>query len=299
VRSQLRVLQVALSMYEADQRRLPVGSPRLDDDDAPWLFAALLCPPALGGGVNAPYLDWRPEAIGLLQTGVGAPLVRPLAPDEWDRLRDPAFLRAHGPDDAEALVLLDPWGHPFHGRSWAKLRAAEHERLLHAPWLRGPFDALPARDGAQPPVAHLVEDRPHAAHGWDLWSAGPNGVNEYGAACSDDVTTWTAHDEPSCTCSFAWAFTRRRWAGAGVLALTGGLFAAGGLGLLVRARARRPTRKSQGPSIGLRARTSAARCAFCHASDRRTPLLACTACGAGLHLDCWHDAGACPTLGCA
>lgn len=294
-RAQLARLQTALEMYRADERRDPVGSPRLDDDDAPWLFAALLCPPALGGGSRGPYLHWRPTDVGLLQTGVGAPLVRPLSADEQARLRDrdPEFLRAHGPESTSALVLLDPWGRPIHGRSWARLRDVDRDRLEREPWLRGPFDDVPAQPDAQAPIAHVVEDRPHD-RGWDLWCDGANGVNEYGAPCSDDVTSWSP-ERLSCACRPAWVPAPTR-GGAGLVALTGALGVVGGLGAARRRRSRRVTKPAR---LDVRTRSAPGRCAFCHASDRRSPLLACTGCGAGLHLDCWHDAGACPTLGCA
>ncbi len=220
--------------------------------------------------------------------------MRPLQPDELDRLRDPAFLRAHAPDGPSALVLLDPWGQPYHGRSWARLRPADRERLEREPWRRGPFDALPARAEARAPIAHAVEDRPHDDDGWDLWSDGPNGVNEYGAACSDDVTSWEPDTAVSCGCQPAWIAAADRH-GAGALVLAGALGLAGGLGL---ARRRRRGPAPRGPRVALRARTRPGRCAFCHDAEAGA-LLACTACGAGLHLDCWRDAGACPTLGCA
>ena len=38
------------------------------------------------------------------------------------------------------------------------------------------------------PVAGPVPDRPHHISGVDVWSSGPNGVNEYGAG--DDVANW-------------------------------------------------------------------------------------------------------------
>src|SRR5690606_17229706 len=143
-RSRLRVLQVALSMYEGDHRRTPRGSPRLDDDDAPWLCAALLFAPEAGGGLNAPYVDWRPDDLGVLQRGgVGGPAVRPLTYAEQEQVRDLAFQRAHGPESDAPLVLLDGYGRPIHARSWAGVRAAEVERLRRTPWRRGPFHHLP------------------------------------------------------------------------------------------------------------------------------------------------------------
>ncbi len=295
MRSRLVQLQVALAMYEADHGRYPLGSSRLDDDDAPWLFVALTYPPSLGGGANAPYVDW-PQRVGVLQTGVGAPVARPLTPAERGRLRDPAFLAAHAPGGPTALVFLDDWGRPLHGRSWARLRLADHERLEREPWVRGPFDALPAPSEAPAPIAHTVEDRPHTDDfGWDLWSAGANGVNEYGASCSDDVTSWPA-DAPAADCSCGRGWTSSRARGGGLLALTGVL---GAVGLIARVRLRRAHAPKAPPRVDLHPRAATTRCAFCHATDRRTPLVACSGCGAGLHVDCWGDAGACPTLGCA
>ena len=43
--------------------------------------------------------------------------------------------------------------------------------------------------------------------------------------------------------------------------------------------------------------SGALRCAFCHGAPEER-LLACPACGALLHAECWSTAGVCPTLGC-
>lgn len=131
-------------------------------------------------------------------------------------------------------------------------------------------------------------DRPRTEHGWDLWTEGENGVNEYGAACSDDVTSWEPDLREACGCRPAWVPAPGR-AGQGLAALAG-LGLLGGLGAWrLRGRRSRP--------VEVRGASPRARCAYCHQDARA--LLACTRCGTGLHLDCWSDLGRCPTLGCA
>ena len=44
--------------------------------------------------------------------------------------------------------------------------------------------------GAGPPVVGGIKDQIHAPDRYDIWSNGPNGVNEYGFTGSDDVTSW-------------------------------------------------------------------------------------------------------------
>ncbi len=95
----------------------------------------------------------------------------------------------HGPRGARPLVLLDRWGRPYHYREWASVAAPLKDALVAAPRQRSGFVAAPG-DPGDPPVAGPVADFPHDLAGIELWSDGPNLVNEFGHG--DDVATWRA-----------------------------------------------------------------------------------------------------------
>lgn len=203
-RAQLGTLQLAISAYDADVRRLPRLAPRsgppagLLRDDGPALFAALQNDPtpALGGGPNAQYVKveigvgrvvdrTRLEAatMGLDgETGVVA-----LGASELSQASTAAYQRLHLPHGAEPLVFLDPWGNPWHYREWGSVPAALKDPLTLHPVTRSGFVAAPGEPG-DAPVAGPVDDAPHDPYRYDLWCNGPNGVNEFGAG--DDVSSW-------------------------------------------------------------------------------------------------------------
>jgi len=222
-RSQINAIKAALSMYESDQGRYPRLAPRAsapgnDDpfqDDAPALYAGLMNRPTLtlGGGQNAPYLvDWKPEFIGKLNTTYLAPSnmgndwsstdpwgVTLLEPDEYALVNQPNFQDNLGPQDNPTLVLLDPWGHPYHYREWASLRQSYKDgvspggsspktRGITAP--TGGFAGSQYYQGDPPRNLTNLPDFPHNPQQFDVWSNGPNGVNEFGHPDSDDVTSW-------------------------------------------------------------------------------------------------------------
>ncbi len=129
-RGQLGTLQLAISAYDADTRRLPRLAPRtgppagLLRDDGPALFAALQneATPALGGGPASQYVKveigigrvvdrTRLEAatMGLDgETGVVA-----LGASEMSQASTAAYQALHLPGSAEPLVFVDPWGNPM------------------------------------------------------------------------------------------------------------------------------------------------------------------------------------------
>lgn len=200
VLSELRLLESALSMYDADTRRLPRIAPRTAPgvfrDDGPALTAALHNAPleSLGGGPSAPYLRGtiklgvvldrtrlEPDTMG--QDGVLG--VVELSEADMQRAATAEFQTAHGPRSAEPLVFVDYWGAPIHYREWASVPSAVTGPLTSTPVLRSGF-SLPPGSGEDPPVAGPVPDVPYGRY--QLWSNGPNGINEFGAG--DDVASW-------------------------------------------------------------------------------------------------------------
>jgi len=202
--AQLQALNSALSMYRADLRISPKGQQgtRPDEllrDHGPYLYAALMNKPTpeLGGGPSAPYVKGKELSVGvILDRAVleAAPMgsdgetwARALEQDELTRAVLPEFQRAHGPDQSEPLVFLDPWGNPFHCRIWTGVRGSLQSQLVRTPAQRSGFELAPHVSGPAP-ISGPVPDHPHSLGEIDIWSNGPNGINEYGAG--DDVRSW-------------------------------------------------------------------------------------------------------------
>lgn len=204
--SEIETIRIALAEYLADHRRYPrlSGYATADDqlqNDAPAFYAALRnhSSPELGGGQNAPYLEtWKEVGVVVDRTRLQADTmakdgnagVRRLDEDERALSQTVPYQRQHGPKSAEPLVLLDAWGNPYAFREWASVRDSAKQALLLTPIPRSGF-SLPPSGGGDPPVAGPVGDKPHELSGVDIWSFGPNGVNEYGAG--DDVASWHGH----------------------------------------------------------------------------------------------------------
>jgi prepilin-type N-terminal cleavage/methylation domain-containing protein len=199
--SQIQLLATALSQYESDVRHLPrLTARRLPDvfqDDAPALYAALANEPTpqAGGGPSAPYpkgslrigrlVDRRrldPATMG--QDGVTG--VVELGDGERPLAASLAFQVDHAPTSAEPLVYVDPWGGPYHYREWDTVPAALVRGIVAAPPARTGFVASP--EVGEAPIAGPVRDLPRQRY--QVWSNGPNGVNEFGEG--DDVASWRA-----------------------------------------------------------------------------------------------------------
>lgn len=219
-KSQLKAIQAALAMYEGDHGRFPRHTVRptttpVDGnpcwrDDAPALYMALRNRPtaALGGGQNSPYLDWKGEAVGkylksYVDNGPGKmgddhsssdPLgCEPLAPGDFDKISTATFqaLYDKDPGTTQYLVLLDPWQSPYHYREWNSIRQLAKDGYMTNPNITRTIVAPPPQNArGQAPVASVV-DNIHSPDSYDIWSNGPNGVNEYGAPGSDDITSWS------------------------------------------------------------------------------------------------------------
>ena len=213
-KSQISAIKAALSNYKSDMGKYPRRSARPTGntdtanafrDDCHALYAALRNRPTResGGGQNSPYLeDWKPQFIGVLvatasiEQGVmgtdeDAPMADPLSPDDIDLINTLDFQKnaQKGPGSATPLVLLDPWGHPWHFREWASVRQSIKDHLMSNPTKRTNMKANAESGNAPIPEAF---DRPHSPESYDLWSGGPNGINEYGGQGSDDVSSWSS-----------------------------------------------------------------------------------------------------------
>ncbi|MGE0713163.1 MAG: prepilin-type N-terminal cleavage/methylation domain-containing protein [Planctomycetota bacterium] len=219
-KSQITALKAALANYKSDMGRYPrrairptgtanPGDGGWYDDDCIALYAALRNKPTLevGGGQNSPYVDdWKPEYIGYFSSGgtsgepsenaanamgsngVSGPYVERVPETDHGNLLTLAYQKTHKPGSggSQQLIFLDPWGAPYHYREWASVRSNLKDFLITNPIGRS-CTADPNAEGA---VIQNPQDRPHNPEGFDIWSNGPNGVNEYGDPESDDVCSW-------------------------------------------------------------------------------------------------------------
>lgn len=209
-KSQLSALSAALSMYMTDQGRYPRLAPRdLGKDGGGWrddcvgLYRGLMYMPTreLGGGSNAPYVDGStltsayctaPAEVlaeGLPTAADGTNHTAEIPEAEREQLetaKGQAALLAAG----KHPVFVDPWGNPIHYREWASLRDSVKDQAAETPQLREVAE-VKRRDPRHKVPVKQVRDQPHRMESFDLWSNGPNGVNEYGHPDSDDIVTWS------------------------------------------------------------------------------------------------------------
>jgi hypothetical protein len=163
---------------------------------------------ALGGGQNAPYMEWKGDAVGValgskFLIGNAAMLdcffpfkhnVNDIPQPDWEKLNLPTFQQTYVNSGAivagqSYLVLLDPWGNPYHYREWRSLKRTDKDNIMGAAAIArtvvGPAD--PVGQAAVPSIVDTI----HNPDGYDIWCNGPNGVNEFGTTNSDDVTSWS------------------------------------------------------------------------------------------------------------
>lgn len=198
--SQIKSLATALETYNADVGFYPRDPANVVAADIPHLlFAALNNKPTvlLGGGPNAPYFDVERNGIGI-HTGQ----------DFFQALDDNGVATGDGPPDGEDTfinanllpqnanpgagswqddftysgatiatvqtglnglpVYTDPWGNAYHYREWHS--KAENVKEAQA-------------------VGNAAQ-RCNNFNTYDIWSNGPDGVNNFGHPDSDDVSNW-------------------------------------------------------------------------------------------------------------
>ncbi|MCA8924775.1 MAG: type II secretion system protein [Planctomycetes bacterium] len=219
--SLIRTIESGLANYLSDEGKYPRRAPRPPGaamggadgyrDDCVGLWCGLMnkATRQVGGGGSSPYLEgWDRENIGYYTGGIGG-LANgmPTQADgtnqtdqipgaDFDQINLQPFQLLHMPPGAaQMLVLLDPWGGPFHYREWASVRDSTKDAATAGPTDRsgvvgGVSLALDRQSEAQP-IQGPIPDSPHNAQSFDIWSNGPNGINEYGHPDSDDVTSWS------------------------------------------------------------------------------------------------------------
>lgn len=181
-RNLIRSLQIALEAYNTDVGFYPRDGKSIPGADIPdFLFAALNNKPTVkyGGGPNTPYFDAYTKDIGVINAdGIAQSLKKEVIPSTAQ------FQNAHLPRKAGEVkaedtlkspifrgkpLYLDPWGQPFHYREWVSKSEAVKEQWSEA------------KKGEK-----QVRNPRH----FQIWSNGPDRVNNYGAKGSDDIKNW-------------------------------------------------------------------------------------------------------------
>ncbi|RME76461.1 MAG: prepilin-type N-terminal cleavage/methylation domain-containing protein [Planctomycetota bacterium] len=157
--TQISSLEGAVNNYRSSTTIFPNAGAPAPKDDPEGLFRALCTGNPRLGGDRESYIDvgeWPEEQIGVwpgsYRQGPEAQYDKP-SPEQLD----------FSGGDYTPLVLLDPWGHPYHYVEWDS--HPRNRRQLAG----GQFRARGNQKFA-------------------IWSDGPNGINEWGEG--DDVTSW-------------------------------------------------------------------------------------------------------------
>jgi prepilin-type N-terminal cleavage/methylation domain-containing protein len=210
-KNNIEALKAALVAYESDTGRFPRRSTAtagsLFYNDIAYVYAALRYRRivANGGGPNSPYVDWKPEQLSKGSLGSGwtqgtlpdfgnvnpttntqaPPWFTQLDQTEWDSVNDNTYQLAHLCTSADPLIFCDPWGNPYVYREWASVPT----QLKDSSGSRTTSSTVVQSGGTGGGTPDTWTDRVHDPSKFDIYSFGPNGVNEFGNG--DDVTSWT------------------------------------------------------------------------------------------------------------
>jgi prepilin-type N-terminal cleavage/methylation domain-containing protein len=218
-RSNIAAIKAALSMYETETGRYPcraghsvANGANLFQNDITYAWAALHNRRTLqyGGGPGSPYIEWKPEQVARVNVGQISPhdfgkdadpemggsatmqLIfkgagQLLDPGEFDQVNanDATFFSSQWnslrPDTGSAaLAFADPWGNPYVYVEWASVPQTTKDNAT-VQFQTG---------GGTGSGSVTVTLRPHDPSKFDIYSFGPNGVNEGGDG--DDVASWSS-----------------------------------------------------------------------------------------------------------
>lgn len=183
--NRLKHMSAAIELYRSDTGQYPKDPKNIFGADIPeFLFIALhnKPTPTLGGGWAVPKWDIDDSAMGRLN-GVddsfepdsgpsfhNASLLGPVTHHSTDfQVQNlPAARAGRDLTEAEgAIVFVDAWGNAFHYREWSSKPSNLKTPL---------FQASDPRD------------RVENADGFQLWSNGEDGINQWNADGSDDLS---------------------------------------------------------------------------------------------------------------
>jgi prepilin-type N-terminal cleavage/methylation domain-containing protein len=228
-KSNIQAIKAALAMYESDTGRYPCRMGKLTDknwfnNDIAYCWAALKnrATPSLMGGPNSPYLDWKPEQVGYAAansdqsnygSNSGSPVATPVPPgtlymsavpgdqsfltpggdnggghDGGQNAHIPGTFGATDSNGKGGYVFLDPWGNAYVYVEWASVPLNIKDPLATSQ--SNKVSSIPNYGnggGSQTTEDHILA--PHSPTTFDIYSFGPNGVNEGGEG--DDVASWS------------------------------------------------------------------------------------------------------------
>lgn len=186
-RARMQTILGAVERYQGDVGHDPTDAGNRPFTDIPEVLCAALhnhATRSLGGGPGAPYFDPPAESLGLLN-GVDDRRTpdaqgRPTNADPIGPIihSSASFQAKHAPRprsrdsivEAEGrLVFLDAWGNALHYREWRSKAETVKDQAY----------------GSRDP-----ERRCFVPDGIELWSNGPDGINQFGAPGSDDIVSW-------------------------------------------------------------------------------------------------------------
>lgn len=204
-RNQISSMATALEAYNTDMGYYPrhpqSSSSRNQFADIPHLLYAALAnraTPTLGGGINSPYMKLDNNTVGVmlkagdyLDDNTGIQALKDLKGNDESPLpncrmltnaENPAATAFQKPYPgggqcaevysaayADYRVFIDPFLNAYHYREWQTKSDAYKDSQANAP---------------------AANRRPHNFSGFDIWSNGPDGINQFGHPDSDDVTNW-------------------------------------------------------------------------------------------------------------
>jgi prepilin-type N-terminal cleavage/methylation domain-containing protein len=215
-RNNINAIKAALSAYETDVGYYPTAPNHaiatgnaLFTNQITFAWAALHNRRALqfGGGPNSPYIEWKPEQVAhanyttisniawgngnsdpsgalpappqLQATGAGGLIDQTefdgVMSNDINYFTSAPGMGTVGPQGSGALVFCDPWGNPFVYVEWADIPQQQKDNLSMSMPVSG--------------TGGNATLKPHDPSKFDIWSFGPNGVNEGGTG--DDITSWS------------------------------------------------------------------------------------------------------------
>lgn len=224
-KNNISAIRAALQMYETDTGRYPTHPNHATDtgnnlfqNDIAYAWAALRNRRTLqyGGGPNSPYLEWKPEQVGKISatavlaynfgcttdgntTGCSNQVIAAggnlLDPSEYDQVMgndanyfSRGWSTLNPTNGSGTLVPLDPWGNPFVYVEWADVPQATKDSVS-GPSTSGSV-SIQSNLGGGTGGGDTHYLHPHDPSKFDIYSFGPNGVNEGGEG--DDVTSWSS-----------------------------------------------------------------------------------------------------------
>ncbi|HZV02291.1 MAG TPA: prepilin-type N-terminal cleavage/methylation domain-containing protein [Planctomycetota bacterium] len=227
IKAALQMYETDVGRYPCNPTHTTASGSALFNNDITFVWAALHNRRAVyyGGGPNSPYLDWKPEQVGQVnyttimqpqygtnqdpnQSGLTIQFINTQAnggggqnldSNAYDGVMSNSISpsgtwggfgnigangmsQPWGPMGSQALCFLDPWGNPYYYVEWADIPQATKDTASQN------INVTMNTGGTGGSVQYQLI--PHDPSKFDIYSFGPNGVNEGGNG--DDITSWSS-----------------------------------------------------------------------------------------------------------